>query len=344
LIAVPEWLPSWALFGAMVVASGALTYLLIIALQPVLRRYALAQPNARSSHTVPTPQGGGIAVVTSTIAVAVLAVALLPPLNVDLVRVAPLFGMAAMLAMLGTTDDIHPMEALPRLLLQIAAVSVLIFSLPFELRVLSIVPWWLERVLLIVGGVWFVNLVNFMDGIDWMTVVELVPITAALAVFGLMGALPRDATVVTFALCGAMIGFAPFNRPVARLFLGDVGSLPIGLLVGWLLLNLAADGHLAAALLLPLYYLADTTITLLLRLARSERMTQAHRSHFYQRAVAAGFSVPQVVARVFAANLALVVLATATVRWAGAGTSILALLAGAALVGWLLASFAKGRR
>jgi UDP-N-acetylmuramyl pentapeptide phosphotransferase/UDP-N-acetylglucosamine-1-phosphate transferase len=69
-----------------------------------------------------------------------------------------------------------------------------------------------------------------------------------------MGALPREATAAAFSLCGVTIGFAPFNRPVARLFLGDVGSLPIGLLLGWLLVLLAGGVHLAAALLLPLYY------------------------------------------------------------------------------------------
>ena len=77
-----------------------------------------------------------------------------------------------------------------------------------------------------------------------------------------------------------MIGFAPFNRPVARLFLGDVGSLPIGLTITWLLILLAGRGHWAAALLLPLYYLGDATVTLLRRLANGERVMQAHRKSF----------------------------------------------------------------
>ena len=81
-----------------------------------------------------------------------------------------------------------------------------------------------------------------------------------------------------------MIGFAPFNRPVAKIFLGDVGSLPIGLLLGWCLLQLASHQHLAAALLLPLYYLADATVTLLRRVIQREPFWAAHRSHFYQRA------------------------------------------------------------
>ena len=124
-----------------------------------------------------------------------------------------------------------------------------------------------------------------MDGLDWMTVSEVVPLSAGLALFGSMGALPNDATFVALAICGAMIGFAPFNRPVARLFLGDAGSLPIGLILAWLLILLAGSGHYLAALLLPLYYVADATITLLRRLADGERILDAHRSHFYQRAV-----------------------------------------------------------
>ena len=111
------------------------------------------------------------------------------------------------------------------------------------------------------------------------------------------------------ALCGALIGFAPFNKPVAKLFLGDVGSLPIGLLVGWLLWQLAGTGALAAAILLPLYYLMDATITLLRRLARREKVWEAHRSHFYQQATVNGFSVMAVSAHVFVLNLALAALA-----------------------------------
>jgi UDP-N-acetylmuramyl pentapeptide phosphotransferase/UDP-N-acetylglucosamine-1-phosphate transferase len=107
-----------------------------------------------------------------------------------------------------------------------------------------------------------VNLVNFMDGLDWMTVVEVVPITAALAAIGLLGYIPWQDTVINLSLCGATIGFAFFNRPVAKLFLGDVGSLPIGLLLGWPLLLLAGSSGRIAAILLPLYYLADSTVTL----------------------------------------------------------------------------------
>ena len=108
---------------------------------------------------------------------------------------------------------------------------------------------------------------------------------------GWLGEVPASTTIVAAALCGAMLGFAPFNRPVAKIFLGDVGSLPIGLLLGWCLLQLAWHRHLAAALLLPLYYLTDATVTLFRRMCRREPFWAAHRSHFYQRATDNGFTV-----------------------------------------------------
>ena len=207
-----------------------------------------------------------------------------------------------------------------------------------DLRVFVTIPWWIERALMFLAVLWFVNLVNFMDGIDWMTVAEVIPLTAGLSLFGLMGALTWDATLVAFALCGAMAGFAPFNRPVARLFLGDVGSLPIGLLLAWLLVLLAGS-HLAAALLLPLYYVADATITLLRRLIHGEPVMQAHRSHFYQRALDRGFSVYQIVGRVFAINVALVGLAAITFLSESKMVHAFTILAGSALVGFLLWNF-----
>jgi len=178
-----------------------------------------------------------------------------------------------------------------------------------------------------------------MDGLDWMTVSEVVPVSAGLAMFGLMGALPNDATFVAFALCGAMIGFAPFNRPVARLFLGDAGSLPVGLILAWLLILLAGSGHILSALLLPLYYLADATITLLRRFINGEPIMHAHRSHFYQRAVDNGFSVHEIVGSVFAVNAVLVGLAFITYAAPSLTVRLIAFLVGGVLVVALLRRF-----
>ena len=252
-----------------------------------------------------------------------------------------MLGAVLLLAAVGCLDDIFSLGTVPRLLVQGIAVGIVLVALPADMRVLPWLPEWLERGLLFVGGVAFVNLVNFMDGIDWMMVVEVVPITAGVALIGVLEPLPAEAVPVALALGGAMIGFAPFNRPVARLFLGDVGSLPIGLLVGWLLVLVASAGHLAAAVLLPLYFIADATVTMLRRLRAGERLWEAHRTHFYQRASDNGFSTMQIVARVFAVNVVLVALAVVSVVVASRAVCIGAVAAGCTLVAWMMASFTR---
>jgi UDP-N-acetylmuramyl pentapeptide phosphotransferase/UDP-N-acetylglucosamine-1-phosphate transferase len=189
-----------------------------------------------------------------------------------------------------------------------------------------------------------VNLVNFMDGLDWMTVAEVVPMTGGVAVLGVAGGASLSTMMLAVALLGAIIGFAPFNRPVARLFLGDVGSLPIGLLLGWLMLMLAGRDNIAAAILLPLYYLADATITLARRLIRREPVWQAHRTHFYQRATDGGFSVEEIVVRVFVLNVALAGLALITAIEPDPRIDLINVTFGGALVAWLLVTFERGKR
>ena len=327
---------------AILLAAAVFSAALIVALGPWLARYAVAKPNVRSSHKTPTPQGGGIAVIGTTLVVSGAVLFFLGKAGGNPLPLLVILAAVLLMAAIGVMADKRPIAPAPRLVLQTFAVVAILATLPPELRTLPILPWWGERLLLLVGALWFVNLVNFMDGIDWLTVAEVVPIAAAIGLIGLLGNLPPAAIVVSLALCGATIGFAFFNRPVALLFLGDVGSLPIGLLLAWLLLILAGNGGRAAAILLPLYYLADSTITLVRRGVNGDPVWQAHRSHFYQRATDRGFTVLGVVARVFVVNFVLAALALTTILVPSRTADIAALSVGAALVGWLLVVFAHG--
>jgi UDP-N-acetylmuramyl pentapeptide phosphotransferase/UDP-N-acetylglucosamine-1-phosphate transferase len=336
VITLAEFLLILALAAA---ASLALNRLLA----PLLARYALAPPNARSSHKVPTPQGGGIAVVGAVFA-AMLAASLFAIADTKaLVALWPIAAGVVLLAATGACDDILHLPVGPRFVLQFIAVAAVLAALPDEARVVPLLPWWVERAMLLIAGVYLVNIVNFMDGLDWMTVAEVVPVTAALWIASQLGALSPLDGALALAVLGGTLGFAPFNRPVAKLFLGDVGSLPLGLLLFWLLLRLAANGHLAAALLLPLYYVADASVTLVRRLARGDNVLRAHRTHFYQRATDLGFSVTDVVARVFLANIVLAALAIGSVAASSAGVSVAALALGIALVAGLLAHLSRQR-
>jgi UDP-N-acetylmuramyl pentapeptide phosphotransferase/UDP-N-acetylglucosamine-1-phosphate transferase len=334
---IPQLLLSIFAVVAAAMVSAAITF----AIRPWLLRHALAKPNARSSHRIATPQGAGIAVIGATLLVAGAIVAYADAVHLNVL--IAIFAASLFMAIVGFADDIKSIPVLPRLILQAVAVGTILFTVPAEVRIVPAAPLWIERGLLLLAGLWFVNLVNFMDGLDWMTVAEVVPVTAAMVLLGWFGDFPKSAAIVAAALCGAMVGFAPFNRPVAKVFLGDVGSLPIGLLLGWCLLQLAYNQQIVAAMLLPLYYLSDATVTLLRRLTRGEPVWAAHRSHFYQRATNNGFTVLRVVGEVFSLNIGLAVLAIASTMTQSSATSILFLAFGGISVAFVLHRFSHQR-
>jgi UDP-N-acetylmuramyl pentapeptide phosphotransferase/UDP-N-acetylglucosamine-1-phosphate transferase len=314
---------------AVALATGLLTCLTTRLLIPILaHREILDCPNERSSHQVPTPRGGGIAVIGSTLlAWVVFARTESMPSGV--------FGIvlgAVLLAAVSWFDDLRGLSPIVRLLAQAAAVAVGILVLPgprdlFYLAAIGFV-W-----------IWWINLFNFMDGIDGLAGTEAAAIGAGLLLFAGVGAGADPALrTLAAAVTGAAIGFLVWNWSPARIFLGDIGSVPLGYVLGFLLLDLAARGRWTIAVILPLYFLADATITLVRRLLRGERVWQAHREHFYQHAVRRGLGHAAVVKRVIVADLVLI-----GCGWAAEnGWSATALAASAATVAILLTALARG--
>lgn len=265
-----------------------LVFVAALLLTAAVRRYALAHsvldlPNARSSHTLPTPRGGGMAIVASFLAavLGLAAGALLPP-AVALAHV----GAGALVAGVGFVDDHRGLAARWRLLAHLAAAAWVLLCLGGGgvAQALAL-PAWLALPLATVGLAWLVNLYNFMDGIDGLAGIEA--LTAAIG-FAALAALVGDGALAVLALllAAAAGGFLYWNWPPARIFLGDVGSGFLGLAFGVLLLQAAAaDAQLLWAGLIVLgVFVVDATCTLLRRLLRGERVHEAHRSHAYQRA------------------------------------------------------------
>ena len=196
----------------------------------------------------------------------------------------------------------------------------------------GLLPPLLDRLAAGLVWLWFVNLFNFMDGIDGITGVEAASIGLGLFLVALVFAETSPAVLFPLLLGAASLGFLAWNWPPSRLFLGDVGSVPLGYLIGWLLLLWAAEGQWAATLILPLYYFADATITLVRRALGGAKVWQAHREHFYQRAVQGGASHARVSLGVLACNLLLIACALVAAGgrpWIGlaaAGLSVAAFL------------------
>ncbi|MGE5515495.1 MAG: MraY family glycosyltransferase [Bacteroidota bacterium] len=269
------------------------------------KRQILDLPNHRSSHKVPTPRGGGLGVTP----VVALAWAVLAGLGAagPLPWLAASIGGAVVLLLTSWWDDRHDLPALPRFGIHVVCVMAALAVLPDDALVFQgWLPWGMDRAVALVGGVWFINLYNFMDGIDGITGVETASLGIGIAlVSALSGAVP-GVVAPALACVGAALGFLVWNWHPARIFLGDSGSVPLGFLMAGLLIQLATAGQLAAAVILPLYYLADATITLGRRAARGEKVWQAHRQHFYQVALNGGRRHDQVSGAILGCNALLV--------------------------------------
>ena len=338
----------WTL--AIIAATTALASAALVGLVRVLllRHDILDRPNARSSHVAPTPRGGGLGVLAALLPVWVAIPFFLPATSTPggLATAHWAIPLAALLlAGVSWIDDLMSIGPLPRLGAQFAAAAAGIFLIEgvvFQ----GLLPGPLDGIVVAIGWVWFMNLFNFMDGIDGISGVEALTIGAGLLLVGMIGMPSLDATHgQALAVAAAAAGFLVWNWPPARIFLGDSGSVPLGYLLGWLLLTQAASGAWQAAIILPLYYLADATITLLRRIARGEKFWHAHRDHFYQAAIKRGLSHARVSTVIGVVNLLLIGLALLSILTDQAAPwPWLALLAAGILVALLLAWLAGPRR
>jgi len=317
-------------------ASALVSAVATRSLIPILaRRGVLDHPNERSSHVVATPRGGGIAPV-GTILLAWLALGLCGWVSS---AIAAILCATVLLAIVCWLDDLGDLSPALRLVAQAAAVALGLWALPQHALLGHLGPAATCAALGLLW-LWWINLFNFMDGIDGLAGSEAALIGGGLLVLAALGrGVDPAAAALAAALCGAALGFLCWNWSPARVFLGDVGSAPIGYLTGFLLIAAIMRGHWMAALILPLYFLADATITLGRRLLHGEKVWQAHRQHYYQQAVRGGLGHAAVVGRVIAVGLLLIGCGWAAENGWGWGGLVIA----AAAVAALLASLAHGR-
>lgn len=258
-----------------------------------LRRYALSRslldvPNSRSSHVVPTPRGGGLAIVMSYLTWLLLGLGFG---NLPLSQMLALAGAGGGIALLGFLDDHGHIAARWRLLGHFtAAIWVLVWlggmppvMLFGETHDLGLIGSVLGTLYL----VWLLNLYNFMDGIDGLASIEAICVCLGGTLLALCSAPGASLEVwLPLALAFAVAGFLIWNFPPAKIFMGDAGSGFLGMMLGALSLQAASvdSRWLWSWLILLGVFIVDATFTLLRRLLRGERVYEAHRSHAYQYA------------------------------------------------------------
>jgi len=261
----------------------------------VLSRHDLLDvPNERSSHTRPTLRGGGIGLATGTlVALAIAHTDLVGSTGIALVVAGLGFGA------IGLADDLTAaMPVANRLVLQLVT-AVIVVAVVWEHTSRGILSSALVGAVATLWIVSFVNAFNFMDGINGISCAETI---VAGATFGLLARHEHQLALqaAAFALVAGSIGFAPFNFPTARVFLGDVGSYFAG---AWLavlvVIGIRASIPVEAMVAPVALYVADTGVTLAQRVHRHEPWNQGHRQHAYQRLVDLGWSHTQTTGLVF---------------------------------------------
>ncbi|RZU99613.1 MraY family glycosyltransferase [Spiribacter vilamensis] len=257
----------------------------------ILRRYALRTdlmdiPNDRSSHEVPTPRGGGVAIVVVSL-VGLVGLGLSAAMPITALLALGLGG--AVVAGIGWLDDHRDVPARWRLLVHlVAAAWVVVLARGAPPLALPGVSWewgWFGAVVLVLFIGWMLNLYNFMDGIDGIAGVEAITVAGpAAAMLWWLGAL--EWASVAALMASATLGFLAWNWPPAKIFMGDAGSGFIGFMLAALAVLTWADAGLSiwAWLILLGVFIVDATITLVRRAVRGEKFYEAHRSHAYQHA------------------------------------------------------------
>jgi len=295
------------------VVSGLLTWWFASTRSPF---HIHDRPNERSLHTHPMPRSGGIAILLAIIAGWgwLLATSDMP---------APLpwiIAAATAVAVVSLLDDLYEVSARMRLPVHmLAAILILLGGIAL--------PWgWVGWIISLLGIVWMINLYNFMDGMDGfaggMT-------TAGFAILGIAGWWGGEQTYALYCwtVAASSLGFLLFNFPPARIFMGDVGSATLGLLVAgfslWGMHNSLFPLWFPLLVFSP--FAVDATVTLIRRILCKEKVWKAHRTHYYQRLVQAGWGHKKTVLAEYALML-------------GAGSSALLLLHSvwwlAGLIGW----------
>ncbi len=301
-----------------------------------VRLYALDRlldiPNERSSHTAPTPRGGGLAIAVTVIG-GVLVAALIHWISWDLA--IALTGGGAMIAAVGWIDDHRSLSALTRFAVQFFSAAWAMFwlgGLPSLSIGSTVINLGLAGIVLGgIGIVWAINLYNFVDGIDGLAAGEAIS-TGVIGGAILLAMNQYGLAMVALLIAAASAGFLPLNWAPAKLFMGDVGSGMLGYLFA--VLAIASENAGAVPLLIWVLLLGafvfDATVTLCRRIARGERWYHAHHSHAYQRMVQAGRSHAMVSSMILLINLALAVLAI--VAWLRPTFFLISMAAGAILL------------
>lgn len=257
--------------------------------------------------------------------------------------ILPISALA--LAFLSWLDDTAHIAVSVRLLAQsLIIMPAVLLLFPEQAQLFDFLPFWADRIVLFFCLLWFTNLYNFMDGIDGLSGMQTVYL--GFSVGGLMLYLGVGGLIgpaYGFVIGGAALGFLIWNWQPAKIYLGDVGAISLGFLMGWYVLSFAMEGFFWPALLLPLYYCLDATVTLMGRIVKGQEVLSAHKGFCYQAPIPYPYKDKDVVWRIAAINIVLLLCAYLSIQADNVWQLTPVLIGAFSSVLWLMLFFRKQR-
>lgn len=287
----------------------------------------LDYPTDRSNHDVPKPKCAGLILIPLLIIATLLVFFLEKILNYHWFII---FGFCLILTLLSFLDDLKNISSKIRLTFQIFCVfsTLIIFKEDIGLFIeVEEINFFFENeekdsltlLFLIIFGffwVWIVNMFNFMDGMDGITVVQVSSLALCSNILAITGFIDQNFLYFSLVILATFIAFYSVNRPPAKIFLGDVGSIPIGFLSGFVVIyNIIHSQIIFPFLIIIMYYLVDSISTISIRLFKGENIFRAHSDHFYQKVIRKGYSHSYVLNKILGLNFLLLFLSIASIYW-----------------------------
>ncbi len=264
------------------------------------------RPNYRSNHNKPIALGGGIVFIPLIIIATII-------FKYEWNKFV--LTSLSLLFLISLIDDIKNVKPFHRLVVHFISSSIFVFLfINFQIQDFieqSILFYYFGTIFMILSITWFINAFNFMDGINGISSIEIMSICLSLMIINFF--LQQEINVLAFSIFIITSVFIYFNWTPSRLFLGDSGSIPLGFLSSYLLIELTLEGFWVSAILLPLYYVMDASVTLLLRVYKRKKFWKAHSEHYYQQAIKNGLSHSGVSLRLLLINIGLFLLSFSAV-------------------------------
>ncbi|MFL2662625.1 MAG: hypothetical protein ACJ0G0_03920 [Alphaproteobacteria bacterium] len=280
-------------------------------------------PTDRSNHKIPTPRGAGLIIIPVVAISTLIFFYLIEQIFFEWIII---FLLCFLLGMISFIDDIKNLGTKVRLFLHffIVSLSLIIYIEPITMNLFS-APLLYEKyipliicflfVFILISWMWIINLYNFMDGIDGLTALQVCTVAVCTNFLSILGYINEEYQYFSLILFSVYLAFYQFNQSPAKIFLGDVGSIPSGYLVGFIMIScLLTNGILLPIVIVNMYYILDSSITLLIRFYKRDNVLEAHSDHFYQKMIRKGYQHSYVIKWIFALNSILLILSLLSMK------------------------------